>query len=990
MKKRRMLVHVCCAPDALYVMDILKKDYDVSGFFCNPNIHPAKEYRLRLEETQKVAQILGFDLIEDDLDSETWLKLTEKFKDEPEKGRRCDICYAMRLDRTAQKAAEGGFDTFTTVMSLSPWKKSKVMNRMGRMFAKRYGIEFFEADFKKKDGFKKSVDLSKEHQIYRQDYCGCVYSKRPTKGAAIDIVVFGVVQGVGFRPFIYRIAKELGYTGWVKNIGRGVEIHLESRTESKSKAKSNSDTKSKSILKSETDFDDFFAAFERSKPPLAQVEDIKITPSAPFHNCRDFIIKKTKEGSSFVFISPDISVCENCKEEMMSPHDRRHHYPFINCTDCGPRYTIVEDLPYDRDQTTMRQFLMCADCREEYQDPLDRRYHAQPIACPKCGPHVSLINAKTNREIKGGIVKAASLIKEGKILAIKGLGGFHLVCDPSNYGTVKRLREIKERKTKPLALMARDLSVIKKYAEVGADEETQLLSARRPIVLLKKTRDIRGIAPRLKEMGFMLPYTPLHNLLLEKIPLIVATSSNQKDSPIMKDVEEGIENLCDYVLTHNRPIHMRADDSVMKVVGGEPLFLRRARGYVPYPQQVPAALESPHHVLALGGELKDTISIYKSGYVVTSQFLGDLDDYKNFQYFEETIAHLKRLFELKPKVVVSDLHPNFHTTRYAERLGLRHIQVQHHYAHVLAVLLEHKIPPGEKALGVSLDGYGYGEDGTAWGAEFLLADYESYQRLGHFKYVPLPGGDLASKQPWRMAIAYLYDAFGVKGVDKIGGVIAENIDGVNAEKIRRMIAERIGGIGGVSTKKRNAVVEMIERGINSPMASSCGRLFDAVSFLVGLAPKEMEFEAEAPMRLESAADDTIRKSYRFTIIYKNRGLSPFFQMPQSQPFQISFSPTIRAILNDLNQGVPPSHISAKFHTTLARVILKVAERARQKHNIETVALSGGVFLNKRLLTTTVRILEHKGFKTLRPVVYSPNDESISVGQIAYALNVLQK
>jgi hydrogenase maturation protein HypF len=801
---------------------------------------------------------------------------------------------------------------------------------------------------------------------------------------AIDVVVFGVVQGVGFRPFVYRIAKDLGYTGWVKNIGRGVEIHLES--------------------KDKTDFKEFFTAFERDKPPLAQVEDIQVASSSKFHNCRDFVIKKTKKGKSFVFISPDISICENCKEEMMAPPDRRHLYPFINCTDCGPRYTIVEDLPYDRDKTTMRDFIMCEDCRKEYENPLDRRYHAQPIACPVCGPHISLINAKTHKEIKGGVPKSASLIKKGKILAIKGLGGFHLVCDPFNFDAVARLRQIKERRTKPLALMARDLSIIKKYAVVNAAEEAQLLSVRRPIVLLEKSKtDIRGIAPHLKEMGFMLPYTPLHHLLLEKIPLIVATSSNKKDSPIMKDVEEGIEALCDYILTHDRPIHMRADDSVMKVVRGEPLFLRRARGYVPYPQQVPAALESPHHVLALGGELKDTISIYKNGYVVTSQFLGDLDDYKNFQYFEETIAHLKRLFELKPKVVVSDLHPDFHTTRYAKKLGLRHIQVQHHYAHVLAALLEHRIPPGEMVLGVSLDGYGYGEDGTAWGAEFLLADYENYQRLGHFKYIPLPGGDLAAKQPWRMELAYLYETFGGRSFERsVGRSVGKSVgrstdgsgEGTRAKKTLSARIEASKSLKKVNTRKRNAVLEMIERGINSPRASSCGRLFDAVSFLVGLAPREMEFEAEAAMRLESAAEDGIRKSYRFVILNdEKRGLSPFSRGNQKRglsPFQVSFSPTIKAILEDLNQGVPVPQISAKFHNTLARVILKVSERARREHNIDTVALTGGVFLNRRLLTTTKHLLDQKGFKTLRPIIYSPNDESISVGQIAYALNILQK
>jgi hydrogenase maturation protein HypF len=773
-------------------------------------------------------------------------------------------------------------------------------------------------------------------------------------GTAVDLTVFGVVQGVGFRPFIYRIANELGYTGWVKNIGRGVEVHLES--------------------KDKTDFRDFFAAFEKSKPPLAQVEDMKVSLSSQFHDCKKFVIKKTGEGGSFVFISPDICVCQSCTEEMMSLTDRRCRYPFINCTDCGPRYTIVDDLPYDRDRTSMRSFKMCGDCRAEYENPLDRRYHAQPIACPVCGPQVSLLNAKTKSEIQGGITKAASLIKAGKILAVKGLGGFHLVCDPFHSDAVRRLRKTKERKTKPLALMARDLSIVKKYAAVEQAEVEQLQSARRPIVLLKKTKDIRGIAPHLEEMGFMLPYTPLHYLLLEKIALIVATSSNQKDSPIMKDIDEGIENLCDYILTHDRPISMRADDSVMKVAGGEPLFLRRARGYVPYPQKVPEALRSPHHVLALGGELKDTISIYKNGYVVTSQFLGDLDDYKNFQYFEETIAHLSRLFELKPKVVVSDLHPNFHTTRFAERLRLQHIKVQHHFAHVLAALLEHKFPPGEKVLGVCLDGYGYGEDGTAWGAEFLLASYDGYERLGHFKYVPLPGGDLAAKQPWRMAMAYVYETFTGKSENRV----------LDARAKKALIAkiEDLKSLKKVSTRKKNAVLKMIERDMNSPMASSCGRLFDAVSFLVGLAPKEMEFEAEAPMRLESAADNATRSSYRFKIMDEKRGLSPFFQ--------ISFSPTIRAILEDLNKGFPESQISAKFHNTLARSILKAAERVRQEKHIDTVALTGGVFLNKRLLTATLRLLKQKGFKTLRPVVYSPNDESISVGQIAYALNILQK
>jgi len=743
------------------------------------------------------------------------------------------------------------------------------------------------------------------------------------KGSAVDIVVFGVVQGVGFRPFIYRLAYELGYKGWVKNIGFGVEIHLEEQKQ--------------------TDFQDFLQALRQDSPPLAQIEETTVEP-ASFTGCEHFEIQKTKQEESFVFISPDISVCENCYTEMMTPSDRRFQYPFINCTDCGPRYTIVQSLPYDRKKTTMKSFLMCPTCRKEYTDPLDRRYHAQPIACPTCGPRVTLLKSKTREEIEGGIQKAAALLRKGKILAVKGLGGFHLVCDALNPKAVARLRKIKERKRKPLALMARDLRIIQKFARISRPERDTLLSPRRPIVLLKKKKDIEGIAPNLDEMGFMLPYTPLHFLLLQDLDLIVATSSNKKDAPIMKQEDEGIDEICDFILTHDRPIHMRADDSVMRVVGHQPLFVRRARGYVPYPQPVPKALHSPHHILALGGELKDTISLYKNGYIITSQFLGDLDEYQNYQYFEETIHHLTQLFQIQPKMVVSDLHPDFHTTRYAQKLKIPHLKVQHHFAHVLAPLIEHKYPAGKKVLGVSLDGYGYGEDGTAWGGEFLVADYAGYERFIHFADVPLPGGDLAAKQPWRMALAYLMEAYG------------ENIP--NLEAFQKVDPKMIKGVR-----------EMIKLRIQTPSVSSCGRLFDAVSFLTGLSPLEMEFEAEAPMRLEAAAADRIQGKYGFEIA----------------DHRISFKRTIRAIVEDLRQGVPVARISAKFHNTLASVIVRVAQRARAIHGIDTLALVGGVFLNKRLLESASNVLEREGFRLLLPVRYSPNDESISVGQIAYAL-----
>ncbi len=755
--------------------------------------------------------------------------------------------------------------------------------------------------------------------------------KRRKEGSAIRVVVFGVVQGVGFRPFVYRLAHKFQYKGWVKNIGFGVELHLES------------------LVK--TDFKDFLKTLQEKKPPLSQIEDIRVRP-ASFINLRDFIIKSSKQEKSFVFISPDIYVCDNCRKEMLNASDRRFHYPFINCTDCGPRYTIVKSLPYDRKKTTMSGFLMCQDCRAEYTNPFDRRYHAQPIACPVCGPQIKLVKARTGKKVEGGLNKARSLIKKGRILAMKGIGGFHLVCDALNHKAVLRLREIKERQTKPFALMARDLKTIEKFAFISHEEKKMLLSARRPIVLLRKKREIKGIAPFLDETGFMLPYTPLHFLLLRHIDLIVATSSNKKDAPIIKDEEEGIAELCDYILTHNRPIEVRADDSVLKVVNKQPLFLRRARGYVPYPQRVPQGLESPHHILALGGELKDTISVYKNGYVITSQFLGDLDEFQNYKYFEETIRHLTRLFEVKPELVVSDLHPDFKTTRHAQKSGLPHLQIQHHFAHVLAPLLEHRIPPQKKVLGVAFDGYGYGEDGSAWGGEFLLADYSSFQRLAHFKPVALPGGDLASKHPWRTAVSYLMDIYGSQ-------------------------IPRVKALERVSREKIRGVMTMVEQKVNSPLSSSCGRLFDAVSFLLGLSPLEVEYEAEAPMRLEAIARREIAGSYGFSL------------NGSSAPFQISFDKTIKSVLKELQQNVPLPIISAKFHNTLAQVIFFVAERAERDFGIDTVVLVGGVFLNKILLHGAARLLEGKGYKVLRSVNYSPNDESISIGQVAYALNKIK-
>jgi len=747
------------------------------------------------------------------------------------------------------------------------------------------------------------------------------------KTRALRVTVSGVVQGVGFRPFLFRLAGRFGYKGWAKNIGFGVEIHLEAEKQA--------------------DFSSFLKALRDEKPPLARIEDVRSRPAA-FRGFGDFRIRKSRPGETFVFISPDISTCPDCRAEIMNPAERRFHYAFANCTDCGPRYTIVRSLPYDRPKTTMAGFEMCADCGREYRDPRDRRYHAQPIACPACGPRLTLKDAVTGETLPGGIREAAALIKKGKILAVKGLGGFHLVCDPFHGAALRRLRRAKQRKAKPLALMARDLEIINRYARHSPAERRELLSPGRPIVLLKKKIDIPLIAPHLDEVGIMLPYTPLHHLLLEHLGLVVATSTNPKDAPIAKDEKEGIEGLCDFILTHDRPIRTRADDSVMKVSGGRPLFLRRARGYVPYPQRVPRELEVAEHALALGGELKDTVSVYKNGYVITSQFLGDLDEYRNYQYFEETIAHLTRLFDVRPKVVVSDLHPDFRTTRYARKSRLPHIQVQHHYAHLLAVLLEHGIKPGKKVLGVSLDGYGYGADGTAWGGEFLLADYTAFTRIAHLDPVPLPGGDLAAREPWRMALSYLNAAFG-KEIPPVPAL----------QKIH--------------PTRRRTVLNMIRAGVHSPPTSSCGRLFDAVSFLAGLSPTEVEFEAEAPMRLEAVSGKKSGSSY------------PFYLISDASPWRISFAPVIRRIVCDLEAGAPADAIGSKFHSTVARAIGAAAQKCREEFGIDTVALAGGVFLNRILLERTTARLSQLEFTVLRPQQYSPNDESISLGQIAYAL-----
>jgi len=747
---------------------------------------------------------------------------------------------------------------------------------------------------------------------------------------AYRLLVRGTVQGVGFRPFIYRLATCLNFDGYVKNVGEGVEIYLEGTA---------------------PDFERFLQALKHDPPPLARVESLDWLEVEPEGRLK-FTIDRTTAGESFVFISPDIATCPECLKEIETPGERRYRYPFTNCTNCGPRYTIVKKLPYDRENTTMASFKMCPDCRLEYENPLDRRYHAQPIACPQCGPQLVLLETKSRKSVADPLETAVHLVKQGKILAVKGLGGFHLICDPFNLQAVRRLRKIKQRRVKPLALMARDLETVARYAYLSQAERDWLISSRRPIVLLRKKKDIPEIAPEADTLGFMLPYTPLHHLLLKELKVIVATSSNQKDAPIIKDEVEISPELGDFILTHNRDIAMRADDSVLRVVDSKPLFSRRARGFVPFPQKVPDSIKSKAQILAVGGELKNTISIYKNGYIVTSQFLGDLDDYQNFGYFLETIDHFKKLFDFRPDLVISDLHPDFRSTIYARSTGLPHHLVQHHFAHLLAPMIEHQLGPEDRVLGISFDGYGYGDDGLAWGGEFFIADYRGYQRYAHLDYVPLPGGDAAVREPWRMALSFLLKAFGEK-------------------------YPRLKSLDRISAPKRKAVSHLIEKNINTPLTSSVGRLFDAVSYLVGLAPEKIEFEAQAPASLEAAA----------SLARATTGTYHYLLLKDGLPYRLDFSPAIKEITKELIDGQKPETIAINFHHTLAGAILDVSLQARQEAGLNKIILTGGVFLNRILLEKTEHLLKQNAFQVLRPVYYSPGDESLSLGQIAYGLNL---
>jgi hydrogenase maturation protein HypF len=754
-----------------------------------------------------------------------------------------------------------------------------------------------------------------------------------------QVVVRGVVQGVGFRPFVYRLAQEHQLCGWVLNSTQGVVIEVEGP---------------------EQRIDGFIAALRADPPPQAVIERVEANLLPPV-GYSSFIVEASREGSEFVLISPDICICADCLAELRNPHDRRWAYPFINCTNCGPRFTIISDIPYDRPKTTMGVFAMCPHCDEEYHNPADRRFHAQPNACPLCGPRLELARngARPSEPSPPGepIADARRLLAEGAIVAVKGLGGFHLACDATNAAAVATLRERKQRVDKPFAVMSLDVDTVRRYCQVSEGEAQLLESPARPIVLLRRKADspiAAEVAPANNYLGVMLPYTPLHYLLLGDGPTpaplaLVMTSGNLSEEPIAIANQEALERLsplADYFLLHDRDIHVRCDDSVTRLFRGREAMSRRSRGYAPFPVRLNLELKE---ILACGADLKNTFCLTKGTYAFLSQHIGDMENYETFASYQASVEHFQRLFRVNPQAVAYDLHPNYLATRYALELAeanaLRRVPVQHHHAHVVSCLAENGVD--EEVIGVAFDGSGYGTDGHIWGGEFLLADCRRFRRLGHLKYVPLPGGEAAIKRPYRMAASHLLSAFGEEAL-RLPLELWAQIEARELALVRQMMAAKV----------------------NCPLTSSCGRLFDAVSALLGVRGV-VNYEGQAAIELEMLAAEGVDDVYDWS-------------RPSSYPIIVDPAPVLRGIVSDLRRGVEVAVISAKFHNTIADIIVGVSRAARERSGINRVALSGGVFQNTYLLGRTLDGLESQGFETLIHHQVPTNDGGIALGQAVIA------
>jgi len=740
-------------------------------------------------------------------------------------------------------------------------------------------------------------------------------------------VVTGVVQGVGFRPFVYQLATELALTGFVGNDDDGVFIEVEGP---------------------DARVAEFVERLTASPPPIAHIAGVSSTPAAPLGGSGFSIVPSRAGSGGSALVSPDLRTCDACLAELRDPNDRRHAHPFVNCTDCGPRYTITKATPYDRPNTTMAGFVMCDRCRAEYEDPRDRRFHAQPIACPECGPQVRLerhgTDAGTGSVGADAIAETRRLVAGGAIVAVKGIGGFHLACDALSDVAVSRLRDRKGRRRKPFALMVADLATARSIADFDDAEERALTSDERPIVLVRQRAGSAvspHVAPGQGHLGLMLPYTPLHHLLVGSGDVWVMTSANRAQEPIAHTDEQAraLGDLADAILLHDREIHVPVDDSVVRVVDGSISPIRRSRGFAPFPVDLPITVPP---ILATGGELKATLCLAAGTAAFLSQHLGDMENVETLEAFSRAAEHLQALFRIRPEVLATDLHPQYLSARWADCVadGRPVIRVQHHHAHVASVAAEHGVT--DPVIGFAFDGTGYGPDGTIWGGEVLVADLRGFERALHLRPVPLPGGDAAVRHPHRMALAHLHAA-GLPwdaAAAPLGACAAHEPDVLRAQ---------------------------LERGLHTVPTSSMGRLFDAISSLAGVS-QLATYEGEAAIELEAVADTTERGSYEFGI----------------DGDLIDPTPVLAAVLADLSGARSAAIVSARFHAAVTRLIVSCAERVRRDTGIGTVALSGGVFQNVTLASAARRELTRCGFRVLVHHLVPANDGGLALGQAVIA------
>ena len=763
----------------------------------------------------------------------------------------------------------------------------------------------------------------------------------------IRLEVRGAVQGVGFRPYVYQLATRLGLTGWVRNTGHGVEIEVEGQ---------------------HTSLDNFLSCLEPKKPPAAQILGINRISIDSMNDTRFEILRSETEPNPNTWILPDLATCEECRREILDGHNRRYQYPFTNCTLCGPRYSILNSLPYDRSRTSMHRFIMCHPCQTEYENPEDRRFHAQPNACPQCGPRVEFWTPDGNPVCfhDQALDATVSALKNKKIIAVKGLGGFHLMVDARNSASVTHLRESKRRPEKPFAVMFPSLAMIKSTCEVSALEETLLCSPQAPIVLLKKKPGTNflaeNLAPRNRYLGVMLPYTPLHHILMQELLFpVVATSGNISEETLCTDNHEAVKRLgtmTDGFLVHNRDIVHPVDDSVVRVMAEQPVVLRRARGYAPLPLPIPTTFpetsEREPVVLAVGGHLKNTIAVSNGRQIIQSPHIGDLESVQSFNTFKETIGQFKQLYPVEFSRVACDTHPEYASTQYADTTNVPRIQIQHHYSHVLSCMVDNALSP--PVLGIAWDGIGYGDDGSLWGGEFLCVNKEGFQRIATLRPFVLPGSSQAIREPRRSALGLLYGIFG-EAVFK---------------------HDEWASIRAFSSKDRTILNRMLQQRINSPLTSSMGRLFDAVASLLDVRQTNT-YEGQAAIELEpdeseSKHPDPTKECYPFGFQQRNTtGI-------------IDWEPMIRTLLEDLKFNVSPDSISVKFHNTLAEMIVSVAHQVGEPQ----IALTGGCFQNRYLTERAVHRLRAEGFKPYWHHRIPPNDGGLATGQTMGAFRFLKE